>query len=286
MMTALSKTFVDSHFHVFAAAAAQPHARYVPAYDAPLQAWQAAAQPLGIQRGVLVQPSFLGADNSRLVQELTRNPELLRGVAAVAPDADRATLERLNQAGVRGIRLNLADRPHRIDSWSQASRMWDVLFALDWHLELHTDIGALPSVLDQLPNALPLVIDHMGKPDSVSPTDPSVSALVRRARQAPVYVKLSGAYRLGGREPGALARLWLTELGLHSLLWGSDWPCTNHELEADYPELLKALYRWVGEDAVQAVLVDNPHRLYWEAEAERHRSAAMMAFRRTPANLH
>lgn len=267
MMTALSKTFVDSHFHVFDAAAAQPQARYVPAYDAPLQAWQAAAQPLGVQRGVLVQPSFLGADNSRLVQELRRHPELLRGVAVVTPETNRATLERLHQAGVCGLRLNLAGRSHRIEAWTQASRLWDVLLALGWHLELHTDVGALPRVLQQLPAALPLVVDHMGKPDSVAPTDPAVTALVRWARQAPVHVKLSGAYRLGGRDPGALARLWLTELGRQGLLWGSDWPCTNHESEANYPELLNALYRWLGEDVAQAVLVDNPHRLYWASAA-------------------
>ncbi len=83
-----------------------------------------------------------------------------------------------------------------------------------------------------------------------------------------MHVKLSGAYRLGGRDPGALARLWLGELGLHSLLWGSDWPCTNHESQADYPALLDALYDWVGDQAAPAILVDNPTRLYWRASPD------------------
>jgi predicted TIM-barrel fold metal-dependent hydrolase len=91
--------------------------------------------------------------------------------------------------------------------------LWDALAALGWHLELHTDIGRLPGVLAQLPAALPLVVDHMGKPETVAPRDASVRALAARAQQASVHVKLSGAYRLGGLDAGALARLWLGELG-------------------------------------------------------------------------
>ena len=119
-------------------------------------------------------------------------------------------------------------------------------------------------MLAQLPAALPLVIDHMGKPEAVSAGDATVRALAARARQAPVHVKLSGAYRLGGLDAGALARLWLGELGPQRLLWGSDWPCTNHEAQADYPALRHALDDWLDDaGAADAARVDNPHRLYW-----------------------
>jgi predicted TIM-barrel fold metal-dependent hydrolase len=262
-MTDLSKTFVDCHFHVFDAGQAQAHARYVPAYDAPLANWQAAAHPHGVQRGVLVQTSFLGTDNSRLVQELTRNPTMLRGVAVVDPGSGAAELAPLHNAGVRGIRLNLAGASHDMTAWSAAQGLWDALFALGWHLELHTDIGRLPEVLSRVPANLPVVVDHMAKPDSVTAGDPTIDALVRRASQAPVHVKLSGAYRLGGRDPLALARLWADELGAGRLLWGSDWPCTNHESEADYGRLLGALFDWMGRGDAQRVLIDNPTRLYW-----------------------
>jgi len=264
-MDDLSKAFVDSHLHVFDAGRAQPQARYVPAYDATLAKWQEAAGPMGVRRGVLVQTSFLGTDNSRLIEELSRNPEMLRGVAVVGPGCAAAELARLHAAGIRGIRLNLAGGSHDMEPWSGADALWDGLFAMGWHLELHTDIGELSGVLQRVPAHLPVVVDHMGKPDSVSHIDPSVKALVRRARHAPVHVKLSGAYRLGGRDPVALARLWTEELGVQHLLWGSDWPCTNHESEADYARLLEALFNWVGRDQAKAVLVDNPARLYWNA---------------------
>jgi predicted TIM-barrel fold metal-dependent hydrolase len=266
MLSDLSKTAVDSHFHVFEAGPARPGARYRPAYAAPLAGWQALAAPLGVGRGVLVQTSFLGTDNRSLLAQLAAEPDALRGVAVVAPTATPAELQALHAAGVRGIRLNLAGASHRLDDWARPPGIWDALLALGWHVELHTDIGQLPGVLAQLPGALPLVIDHMGKPEAVSAADATVCAVRDRTRTgaAPVHIKLSGAYRLGGLDAGALARLWRAELGADRLLWGSDWPCTNHEAEADYPALLAALTDWLRDDAAVAqALVENPTRLYW-----------------------
>jgi len=267
MTSELSKAAVDSHFHVFDAHQAQPGARYTPAYAAPLSTWQAAARPLGVRRGVLVQTSFLGTDNRLLMATLAQHPETLRGVAVVAPNTDAQTLAPLHAVGVRGIRLNLAGVSHEIAGWSTATALWDALAALGWHLELHTDIGQLPHVLAQLPAALPLVIDHLGKPDAATANDPTVRCLAARARRAAVYVKLSGAYRQGGLDAGTLARLWLAELGPRRLLWGSDWPCTNHEAHADYPALWRALDGWLQDPAAaEAARQDNPNRLYWGGE--------------------
>jgi predicted TIM-barrel fold metal-dependent hydrolase len=264
MILDLSKTAVDTHFHVFKAGIAQAGARYAPAYDAPFSSWQAKAQPLGVGRGVLVQTSFLGNDNTQLVAELDRWPGVLRGVAVVGPEATLQTLQPLHRVGVRGIRLNLAGISHDLDVWSRAAPLWDALALLGWHLELHTDIGRLPEVLAQLPGEMPLVIDHMAKPEAVSGGDATVLALSGRARRGHVHLKLSGAYRLGELNPGELSRLWLGELGADCLLWGSDWPCTNHESQANYPALLGSLHEWLGDEAaVEAVLSTNPRRLYW-----------------------
>lgn len=264
MFSDLSKTAVDTHFHVFTAGIAQAEARYVPAYDALLSDWQAKAGSLGVGRGVLVQTSFMGSDNTQLLAELARWPDRLRGVAVLEPDATLQTLQPLHKAGVRGIRLNLAGVSHELGQWTTAAPLWDALLSLGWHLELHTDIGQLPEVLAQLPGEMPLVIDHMGKPQAISAHDTTVRVLSARAQRSKVHIKLSGAYRLGGLHPGELARLWLGELGADGLLWGSDWPCTNHESHANYPLLLKSLQAWLGDEAViNKVLCINPRRLYW-----------------------
>jgi predicted TIM-barrel fold metal-dependent hydrolase len=254
---------IDSHFHLFSAGEAYPGARYVPPYEAAFQAWRDAARPVGVRRGVVVQPSFLGKDNTRLCAELRAHPDILRGVAVVAPACTADELRDLQSCGVRGIRLNLAGGSHELGAWRQATAVWDEIFRLGWHVELHTDVGRLPDVLAQLPAAMPLVVDHMAKPEAASASDPTIAMLKARARGSPVHVKLSGAYRLQGRDAGEVARSLHDELGPQSLLWGSDWPCTNHEARADYPRLLAGVYEWVGADAAELALTSNPEALYW-----------------------
>lgn len=259
---------VDTHFHVFDAGQARPGARYTPAYAATGQAWQDATQSVGVTHGVLVQTSFMGTDNRLLLAELAQHPDALRGVAVVAPEATAPELALLQSQGVRGIRLNLAGRMDSIGQWSGATALWDALIPLGWHVELHTDAGGLPLVLDALPQALPVVVDHFGKPHTVSPQDPTVKALQRRRQVgAPAaHIKLSAAYRLQpGVNPDELAHLWLGELGQDALLWGSDWPCTNHEAQADYAALHAALNDWLGHatGVVEAARAANPMRLYF-----------------------
>jgi predicted TIM-barrel fold metal-dependent hydrolase len=258
-----SKNWVDTHFHVFHAGLALDGARYVPQYTAALQDWLVLAQSVGVTRGVWVQPSFLGTDNSLMVSALEQHPNLLRGVAVVAPDIHSDELKALHASGVRGIRLNLAGVDHDIPEWTRAERVWHTLHQLGWHLEVHTDQGALPKVLVQLPSDMPLVVDHMAKPSEASTSDATVQALTQRAQQVPTHIKLSGAYRLGDVNAASLSHIWLHELGPQALLWGSDWPCTNHEQLADYPSLFSALEGWIGAEHVEAVLSHNPQHLYW-----------------------
>ena len=116
MIPDLSKTAVDSHFHVFDAHQAQPGARYTPAYAAPLSTWQAAARPLGVRRGVLVQTSFMGTDNTPAAGHAGAAPRhAARRRRGRARPPTLQTLAPLHAAGVRGIRLNLAGVSHDID---------------------------------------------------------------------------------------------------------------------------------------------------------------------------
>lgn len=256
---------VDCHFHLFAPGQGQPGARYVPAYGAEHGQWAAIAAQVGIRRGVLVQTSFMGTDNSQLLAELAAHPHTLRAVAVVQPDADADDLCAMHERGVRGIRLNLAGASHDLHAWQQADALWQTLAALGWHLEVHTDTGRFAQVCAQLPAHMPLVLDHMGRPDTAAAADATLQAARRRQASAPVWVKLSGAYRLPGVDAGALARLWLDTVGPERLLWGSDWPCTNHEACADYAALHAQLTHWLPDVTVrERVRVHNPASLYWE----------------------
>ena len=265
----LAPCCVDSHFHVFEVGATVPEARYSPNYVASLSTWQSASQAVGVTHGVLVQTSFMGSDNSYLLKHLQQNRDTLRGVAVVAPSATYQQLTNLHAQGVRGIRLNLAGQSHDMREWQAAKTLWDAVLRLGWHVELHTDTGALPAVLAAVPLEVPVVMDHFGKPEKASLQDETVLAVKGRVAapgSAQVYVKLSAAYRLSAEiNPKALVGLWQGELGAQALLWGSDWPCTNYEANADFAALHGALEDWLGGDAVavKAARSDNPMRLYW-----------------------
>lgn len=260
---------VDSHFHVFEAGQSVPEARYSPEYAAQFGDWQSAARQVGVTHGVLVQTSFMGTDNAYLLKHLQKHADTLRGVAVVAPTASYEELVNLHSQGVRGIRLNLAGQSHDMATWQVATALWDALLRLGWHVELHTDTGALPQVLAAMPQALSVVIDHFAKPEKASVIDETVVAIRRRSTGAAlpnVYIKLSAPYRLQAEiNPKELAGLWLGELGRNALLWGSDWPCTNFEVKADYAVLHGDLQDWLGHDAaaVLATSSTNPMRLYW-----------------------
>jgi predicted TIM-barrel fold metal-dependent hydrolase len=108
MSGALPRGACDCHCHVFGPAARFPYAEprsYTPD-DAPLEAYLALLDRLGFDRGVLVQPSAYGRDNSAMLDALTRAPSRLRGVAVGGAELDAATLKRWHAAGVRGLRAN------------------------------------------------------------------------------------------------------------------------------------------------------------------------------------
>lgn len=258
-----SKNWIDTHFHVFNAGIAVEGARYVPQYDAELSTWMRQAQNVGVTRGVWVQPSFLGDDNSLLLDALKAHADMLRGIAVVRPEVNLEELKTMHEAGVRGIRLNLAGISHDIPAWAKAHDLWETMQSLGWHLEVHTDQGKLPHVLSQLPSDLTLVVDHMAKPFHASVDDPTLRALNARAIVSPMYVKLSGAYRLGDVDPMKLVTLLLNELGPHALLWGSDWPCTNHEQLANFDMLIAQAHEWIVSEHIEQIMLNNPLQLYW-----------------------
>lgn len=262
MKTSPSPPRVDTHFHIFEAGKAITGARYVPAYAATLDRWWALASSAGVTHGVLVQPSFLGTDNRLMLEGLATNSGRLMGVAVVEPTITLEEMTEMHALGVRGVRLNLVGGDHCVEQWSQNPSFWDRMTSLGWHVEIHTDPGRLQDVLPNMPSGPKIVVDHMAKPLKGHSSDPTLQ-LLRRYGPERVMVKLSGAYRQAGVDAQTLAQVLLGELGPTALLWGSDWPCTNHENCADYSLLRRSLDQWVGEVAVDEIMNRNPMRLYW-----------------------
>ena len=189
-------TAIDTHAHVFERGLPLAGARrYAPTYDAPLSAYLAQLDAHGVSHGVLIQPSFLGVDNSYLLAALKQAPQRLRGVAVIDPAAPETLLTQMNAEGIVGIRLNLigaADPQLKSPVWQAALAR---LHALGWHVELHVDARRLPALLQPLLNAqVNVVVDHFGRPDpALGVDDPGFAALLAAGRSRRVWVKISGA---------------------------------------------------------------------------------------------
>ncbi|WHS62688.1 amidohydrolase family protein [Pseudomonas sp. G2-4] len=265
-------TGIDSHAHVFSRelnlAAAR---RYTPGYDATLSQYLNHLQTHGLSHGVLVQPSFLGTDNSYLLAALRQAPEQLRGVVVLEPDVSRAVLDDMARLGVVGVRLNLMGKA--VPDFRDAA--WRDFFGhiadLDWHVELHLDAQDLPGLIRQLmPFGIKLVVDHFGRPDARLGTDqPGFAELMELGLSEQVWMKVSGIYRLAGTDQQNLefARCALSLLeqgfGPRRLVWGSDWPHTQHEGHVGFDTVMAQLQALqCSAPLMRALLVDTPRSLF------------------------
>jgi predicted TIM-barrel fold metal-dependent hydrolase len=266
-----SMTAIDCHAHVFLHSLPMPDRRRAPAgYDATPEAYLRTLDAHGMTHGVLVQPSFLGQDNSYMLDVLRAHRERLRGIAVVAPGVAPRQLDELQAAGVVGIRLNLIGLP----TPDFASLAWrDLLEQIrrrGWQVEVHQAAQELRPVLEPLlAVGINVVVDHFGRPSAaLGIEDPGFRYLLSLGASRQVWVKLSGAYRNGpdGRgEATALAAmpLLLRHFGLERLLWGSDWPHTLFEQSVDYAAQARLLERLLPSEAQRrAVLHQTPAQLF------------------------
>ncbi|MDQ2187458.1 amidohydrolase family protein [Alcaligenaceae bacterium A4P071] len=254
---------VDTHAHVFHRdLPMEAGRRYTPGYDAELSAYLAHLDRAGLSHGVLVQPSFLGVDNSYLIDALRTAPARLRGVAVVSPDTSVVALREMDRAGIVGIRLNLFGR--EVPDFKSGT--WPVLLAavndLGWHVEVHQHAAELPHVLAPLRAAgCRVVVDHFGRPDPRQGVDdPGFAYLLTQAASGHVWVKLSAAYRnwTGAdalAQSAHAARLLLGAFGAERLVWGSDWPHTEHREVTDFDTCRQQLDDWITPAAERRAIL-------------------------------
>jgi predicted TIM-barrel fold metal-dependent hydrolase len=229
---------VDSHAHVFRQSLSFiKNRRYAPSYDASVQQYLALLDEQNIRFGVLVQPSFLGTDNSYLVESLRLSPERLRGIAVVNPSVTTDEMDALSRAGVVGIRLNLIGLPLPNLGGPEWSEALSWIAAQGWQVEIHRSAVDLPVLMEPLlERGIKVVLDHFGRPDpTLGAADSAFRNVLALAEPGGVWFKVSGVYRV--IPPGmpwvaptrALVDALLETVGASRLVWGSDWPHTQHE---------------------------------------------------------
>jgi 2-pyrone-4,6-dicarboxylate lactonase len=268
---------VDAHCHVFGPGDVFPYAperKYTPA-DAGKEDLFARRDFLGFERTVIVQGTCHGADNRALADALLTAGGRARGVATIRPGVARAELADLHAAGVRGIRFNFVKRlvDPKPDEYYRG--LVDLVAEFGWHIVVYfeaADLAERWKLFTTLPTVV--VVDHMGRPDVSLPVDGPGFALFTRfmSEHENVWSKVSGAERLSVSGPPDYSDFipfarHIAESFPDRVLWGTDWPHPN--MKSHMPDdgaLVDLIPRIAPTDDLQRrLLVDNPHRLYWEA---------------------
>ena len=265
---------VDAHCHVFGPADAFPFAperKYTPG-DAGKEMLFALRDHLGLSRNVIVQASCHGKDNRAMIDALQAADGRARGVAVVAHDIGDDELDQMHAAGVRGVRFNfvkrLVDATPREVFMATAERVQ----RLGWHIVVYfeaPDLADLTPFLKQLPGIV--VVDHLGRPDVTQPVDgPGFQAFANLMADMPnLWTKVSCPERLTVAGPPyddvVPFQRHLVEHFSDRVLWGTDWPHPNMKSHRPDDGLLVDTIARIAPTAAlqQALLVDNPMRLYW-----------------------
>ena len=263
---------IDCHHHIYDHRfPVDPHSALRPGV-AGIADYRLLQRRLGIGRHVLVQPSTYGLDNSGLVWALGQfGLAEVRGVAVVTADVAEAELDRLDAAGVRGVRVNLVN-PGGATALPMVPALARRIADRGWHLQLYIDGDRIVAHRDLWPALpCPVVFDHLGRipqPDGVDhPAFTVIGELLAKDR---AWVKLSGFYMVGRigaptfADASAVAKAYVAACP-GRLVWGSDWPHATEPATAkpDDAAMLDLLGQWTGDpEVVRAILVDNPARLY------------------------
>jgi len=269
---------VDAHCHVFGPMAHFPFsskAKYLPE-DAGPEMLFALRDHLGFSRNVIVQASCHGTDNSATLDAIARADGRARGVAVVDPAISEEELAALHEGGIRGIRFNFLKR--LVDN-APKDKFLEVAARLPagWHVVIYFEadiVEELRPFIDAIP--VPIVVDHMGRPDvSQGPDGPDMRAFRRLLDSRPdIHFKPTCPDRLDAIKEGGQGAPWDAFVAAVAPLvadypdrciWGTDWPHPNMQDEIpDDGHLVDMIPRIAPTTELQRkLLVDNPMRLYW-----------------------
>jgi len=265
---------VDAHCHVFGPEAKFPYAserKYTPC-DAAKEKLFALRDFLGLDKNVIVQASCHSKDNSAMIDALQSSQNRAKGVAFVGEEVTDAELKAMDAAGVRGVRFNFVRRLVDVTPRDTLERIAARVARLGWHIVVYFEMPDLPD-FETFFTALPttVVVDHMGTPTVAKGVDdPENQRFIRMLdKHKNIWTKVTCPERMTLAGPPyddvvPFGRR-LIKLFPDRVLWGTDWPHPNMKKEAPDDGLLVDYIPKIAssEAEQQALLIDNPMRLYW-----------------------
>lgn len=237
---------------------------------------------LHIRRAVIVQPSVYGTDNACTLDAIKQYGEGARGIAVLPSEVPSATLDSMERAGTRGVRINLgtAGDTNLDNARRRFKAAIEQIQGRRWHVQVYAALPVIAGLSDLvLASPVPVVLDHFGGAKAaLGLQQPGFEKVLEFVRSGKGYVKISGAYRASEGAPdypdvAPLARA-LIAANPQRILWGSDWPHPDTGagrkpsdlsplLPVDDGHLLNLLATWAPDTALRkTILVDNPATLY------------------------
>lgn len=267
----------DAHFHVFGPTGRYPYAdglRYKPPV-APLEDFLALSQRMGFERYVFVQPSAYGRDNACMLDAMREVGDRCRGIVDLDEHAPDAEFDRLNRAGVRGVRVNV--NPIKPPEPGFSKTMLARIERLDarcaefgWMLDFLTPGWLTQELLPVMAKLrVNYTIAHMGMflaRDGAKQAGFQQMLELLRNGNGRCWVKLTGVYRMsvapGFADAAPHARA-LIEAAPDRIIWGSDYPHLSFADKVGSVELFNRLGEWAPDEASRRrILADNPQRLF------------------------
>ena len=259
---------VDTHAHVISAASFVSDRSYT-SPEATEEQYIQMLDEVDMTYGVLIQVSVNGQDNEPMLKVLKNHPQRLRGVAVPLLGQADTYYQRMKDASVVGIRMNLMFSGggldiSKLEECDALARDWG------WHIQFLLDANDLPVLMPRMQKLKStLVIDHMGYlRTSVGLASPGFKALVDLVRER-AWVKVSGAYRLTDQVPPyedvvPYAKA-LIDAAPDRCVWGSDWPhVANWGVMPTVAQMLESLALYAPDEGLRnRILCTNPQRLYF-----------------------
>jgi 2-pyrone-4,6-dicarboxylate lactonase len=261
----------DTHCHIFGPKERFPFAperTYTPE-DAPKEALQALHDRLGLDHAVIVQAGCHGRDHTAVIDAIRAGNGKRRGIALLGADVEQAEFTRLHAEGFRGVRFNFVSHLGRPAAPEVIREVASMAAGLGWHVLVHLQVGQMKDLAPFL-RSLPaeVVLDHMARPSAADGVDhPGFTELQRLLEEPRFWVKVSGGDRISAEGPpyrdAVPFAATLVDSFPRQVLWGTDWPHPNVRQWPDDAALmdLVPLIATTPEQR-QALLVDNPRRLY------------------------
>lgn len=221
----------------------------------PLDAYLAAATPLGVVAGAVVSGSFQADDQTYLADALARLGPGWAGVTQLPHDCPDAEIARLDALGVRAVRFNLFRG--RVDGLDDIAALATRVHAVaGWHAEIYADAAALAPHVDELSKLPQLSIDHLGMTEAGLPVLLDLVA-------SGCKVKATGFGRVGLDVPATLEAI--ARKSPAALVFGTDMPSTRAARPFRSADI-DVVEQVLGVDLARKAFWDNPVALYRAGE--------------------